>query len=1093
MRDMMEKKMHVRRAAMGLLAFLFAFGALFALPQTAQAKDYSTIRIKLSNANDGTLNVALNGNYSLKENGVSVSGELLIKNTNNALSVYRKTDNSLLYSGKSVRILRGADQGGQSGTIRMFNQNNGQRNYLGDMSITAEGKLNFSVINILPLEHYLYGVVAYEMNNSWPLETLKAQAVAARSYAAGRISGKGTYDLGDTPKDQVYKGYNSDYQNVKAAVDGTKGEVLTYNDRIILPYYGASNGGQTELTENVWSEAQGYSQMRDDPYDVKNTQSPKQMIFFPTKVSASTPLNAKLEKYLKTLVAPKLKQQGYSTFSDQIEIVGISSLKGAERKYPAPSRNYVRAAATIQVRVMKGDGDGLVMEQLEGQPKKPTFTAVGEAANGPLYTDEKGDLYDAATMQDMLDQYESAMSEWVAGGAGSLESSGEGFTGSGDLVDVDVDFRIYDLKDKAMGYRLFTNDNLIMYTVEKTKEGNNLVNVRFGHGVGMSQRGAQQMGKEGKSYRDIINFYFKDVAFKTLTYSNSAADPGGSTEASASLANGLAEASPTVTAKVKVDTAIYASANGQSGKIATLKKNAKVNVLAQTGNWLLIQTTAGTTGFASVSNVYVEKAEGVVESDATLTDVGGNEIGSISAGSSVNIVGRNGESYSVAGTEEGQTGYLPVSSVSVVVLTPQVNFSAKKNYGQADEDIEMYKEKALRTNIGSIPQGAVFEIVSKTAEGCYNVVYNGKKGVINAEGISSLGKGAKSLDIPAYVDSLLGADAVIDVDVAAGIPNLKYGGFTVIGAAVQAGESVGKVKGTTVNMRASASTAAKIVEQLAAGTSLTIVGQSGDFYRVRAASGKEGYVAKSFVEVSSSARVGVIRSANVNMRASASANARVAGKLNKDQRVTVLGSEGSFFHIETADGRRGYVSDSFLIVQPGEVAPVKSSGGNTSNESKPTGGKSSGGKVIATGTITGGNINLRKTASSSGEVLGVIPKGTKVGIIASNSGYYKVQYNGNVGYVLSTYIPKNTIRAGNSAGGGSGSTKPTASSGTSTGGGSAVATTGANIRAKASRDATKVGIVYKNERVEVLGSEGEWLKISTKGVTGYVLAQYIDR
>lgn len=1160
-----------RKIACWLLALLLAAASLLYAAPHAQAKDYSTVRIKLSNANDGTLNITANGTYSVKENGAALPKNILVSNAGGSLSITNKDTGVVIYTGKSARFVRASNQNGAAGTLRMFSQNNGNCNYLGDLNITADpdGK-SFAVINILPMEHYLYGVVAYEMNDSWPLETLKAQAVAARGYAAGKISTSGTYDLVDTPQDQVYKGYNSKYQNVKKAVDATKGQVMTYDGKIFLPYYGASNGGQTELASNVWKETRGYTQMKDDPYDLRNTTSPKQTIFFPKTVSSSTPLDPKLESFLKTLVAPELKNQGYSTYSDQIEILGISNLKGTDRKYPSPSRNFTHAGATVRVRAMTGGGDGIVIDKATSKPTKPNFSVVGQTANGQIYADDAGNLYDEASMQDALDRYSTSLDEWQNGSA-SLEDSGKGFSGSGTEVSVDVSFRIYDLKDKDMAYRLFTNDNLIFYTIEDTTGGANILNMRFGHGVGMSQRGAQQMGKEGKTYKDILNFYYKNIKFTTLDYSSPVVS--GSTESeNVGFPEGLDDSSATVTATSQASVAMYDQPGGT--KFSTLKKGVRVNVLGQTGNYFLIQTEAGSTGFALADNLYVSKGDAIVRASGSLFDASGAEVSQVSAGDMITVSGRKGKQYSVT-TADGTVGYLPMASVGIIVVTPQLALNSAKMFGQAETDTKLYKDKTKKTSLSTIPEGHIFSVDSKTSTGDYNVTYNAKKGVVQAADMKLIGKGGKLLNLDDYIQTMMGAEVVIGItDIAAGIANPKYGGFTVVSAKVSAAEGQGTVRGSTVNMRASASASAKIIEQLPGGSNVTILGQSGDYYKVKSASGNEGYISQSFVNAAATteARIGLSRKDNLNIRSSPSTTATSVGKLKKGERVTVTGSSGTFYSITTASGTKGYVADTYLSVQEGSVQVASSAGATStnseSNSKNSSTSSSSNNNVIATGVISGGNINIRKSASSTSEVLGVAAQGSSVGIIASNNGYYRVNYNGTVGYILSTYIPSNTIVAGSSGSATtttqtvssqgsttvssgatatvtastlnvrteSGSTvigklkkgdqvtvqstsgskaKIKTSSGTvgyvesqylqksgnasesttstSAGAGKGVATTGTNVRASASTSASKVTVIYKNESVEILGTEGEWLKVKANGKTGYVKSQYIQQ
>jgi stage II sporulation protein D len=124
--------------------------------------------------------------------------------------------------------------------------------------VPAEGKV--TAINWVDLEAYLYGVVGSEMPASWPLEALKAQAVAARSYALyrrDRTQGD-LFDVGGTTAHQVYRGLAGEAPSVQAAVNATQGQVLTYGGRVIEAVFHSSSGGHTENSEDVWQRATPY-------------------------------------------------------------------------------------------------------------------------------------------------------------------------------------------------------------------------------------------------------------------------------------------------------------------------------------------------------------------------------------------------------------------------------------------------------------------------------------------------------------------------------------------------------------------------------------------------------------------------------------------------------------------------------------------------------------------------------------------------------------------------------------------------------------------------------------------------------------------
>lgn len=136
-----------------------------------------------------------------------------------------------------------------------------KRWYRGDIIIyNIAGTL--TIVNSLPLEEYLMGVVPAEMPSKWNEEAHKAQAIAARSYALANLNKRGSkgYDLKDTPADQAYGGASSETPQTTHAVLSTRGEVLTYNNKIIPAYYHAASGGRTISAGEVWNHDLPYIQ-----------------------------------------------------------------------------------------------------------------------------------------------------------------------------------------------------------------------------------------------------------------------------------------------------------------------------------------------------------------------------------------------------------------------------------------------------------------------------------------------------------------------------------------------------------------------------------------------------------------------------------------------------------------------------------------------------------------------------------------------------------------------------------------------------------------------------------------------------------------
>lgn len=125
--------------------------------------------------------------------------------------------------------------------------------FRGALNIVHSGN-KILIINQLPLEEYLYSVVASEMPPAWHMEALKSQSVAARSFSLN-YKNKNTnslYDICSTTKCQVYKGVNTESPNSTKAVKETFGLVMTYDKQPISAQFHAASGGSTENSEDVW-------------------------------------------------------------------------------------------------------------------------------------------------------------------------------------------------------------------------------------------------------------------------------------------------------------------------------------------------------------------------------------------------------------------------------------------------------------------------------------------------------------------------------------------------------------------------------------------------------------------------------------------------------------------------------------------------------------------------------------------------------------------------------------------------------------------------------------------------------------------------
>ena len=131
--------------------------------------------------------------------------------------------------------------------------------YRGHFQLVNNGS-SLTVINDVPIEEYIQGVVPSEMPPAWEHEAHKAQAIAARSYALANLGkrAKNGYDLNDTPEDQAYGGATAETLQTNEAVTETTGLVLIHDGKIIPAYYSASAGGHTKSASQVWSKDLAY-------------------------------------------------------------------------------------------------------------------------------------------------------------------------------------------------------------------------------------------------------------------------------------------------------------------------------------------------------------------------------------------------------------------------------------------------------------------------------------------------------------------------------------------------------------------------------------------------------------------------------------------------------------------------------------------------------------------------------------------------------------------------------------------------------------------------------------------------------------------
>jgi stage II sporulation protein D len=191
--------------------------------------------------------------------------------------------------------------------------------YRGSLLISASGSALMAV-NAVDLEDYVRGVVSAESPSAWPTEALKAQAVAARTYAITSQAGGGAFDQYADTRSQVYRGVAAETPNTDAAVQATAGQVVTFGGQPVTTYFFSTSGGETENIENafVGSQPKPWLKAVEDPFD---NVSPRHR-WGPFRYT-TTQVQSKLRRYLRgRFKRIKVVQRGASPRVVRAQVIG---------------------------------------------------------------------------------------------------------------------------------------------------------------------------------------------------------------------------------------------------------------------------------------------------------------------------------------------------------------------------------------------------------------------------------------------------------------------------------------------------------------------------------------------------------------------------------------------------------------------------------------------------------------------------------------------------------------------------------------------------------------------------------------------------
>lgn len=459
-------------------AFLLALLILSGITFTAEAGEMQNgiVRVLLTKLNlTDRAEISLDGSYSL--NGVVFQRGCDILVSCAAGDIYVYYEGMAWNCGKELMLERHRVAAGENG-LRFFGS---YPLYTGSLKMTVKDGCLRAVL-YAPIEEYLLGVVPYEMSDSYPIEALKVQAIAARTYAVKKINEKKIeYDVFDNTNDQVYYGVKAENINAKKAVDATAGICGTYNGKPADCWYSASNGGQTDIPTHVWGGSIAdwpYLKTADDPYDLENPGSTVAAFTLPSNIN-SPDFPAVIASALKEGIIARAGDLGISELPEDIEPDRVLSIVPVDPEYPETgSRVYTALRFTVSV-------NGVPLNEETEEDEIYLFSTPAPVPS-------------------------SVPSSSPAPGSKPLRALD---------TPVTVDIPIFGLIEPALGLDINTSYENEIYSV-RGADGQFVIEARrYGHGVGMSQRGAQWMALTyGKNYEEILSFYYPGMELTRMTF-----------------------------------------------------------------------------------------------------------------------------------------------------------------------------------------------------------------------------------------------------------------------------------------------------------------------------------------------------------------------------------------------------------------------------------------------------------------------------------------------------------------------------------------------------------------------------------------------
>ena len=707
-------------------------------------------------------------------------------------------------------------------------------------------------------------------------------------------------------------------------------------------------------------------------------------------------------------------------------------------------------------------------------------------------------------------------------------------TASGSLQTVTVTCDIFSEMESMLGMSIQSAKNEL-WSVEETASGFSLQARRYGHGVGMSQRGAMYMGKLGYTYDEILGFYYEGCqrvqkSFTSTILSASSSEEETTVRDPADLPENSSACKGTVKLVSGGSLILRSGKYDSSSVVSTLSNGTIVEVLTNDGSWCFVRY-GSLKGYVPTENLVItgtpqgsEEAATTVQGFVTVTandyvnlrqepSLSAKKLGTAPTGAVLTVFSLSGDWAYVQ--YMSITAYVHRNFISALTTV----YPGQSSSGGSSMAIVTTQSGTgtvnLRTTastvgaaIAQLPVGSRVTVLSDDGSWC-RVQWDGLEGYMMRSFLRYEQDAQAPENTPSPTESAAPSESSSPSESPAPTPR-------------PAGVSA-TVASQLVYLRQEPSENSASVVLLAFGDPLTVYSQTGEWWQV-SWEGSMGYLPASAVRLETSSETPgdstVIRKARVttvsgglNMRMEGKSGSPILTVIPRNAVIDVLSVGDSWCQVSYG-GRTGYVMTVFLTLEESTVTPtmaptavptveptvaptnepaVSPSVSPTASPEKtpeptavPTPVPTAAGPQYALVTTASGSLNLRAQPSAIGALVTQIPRFGMVEVLEYGSEWCRLRYNALEGYAMTRYL---TLASGTAT------VVPTPSATPAPSAGTARVNTvsgGLNLRQSPKASAKVLTVIPRHARVEVLETVGSWSHVRYGTWDGYVVSSYLQ-